>query len=360
MVKKLAEKGKKTEAAFLALAYNLKKLAFDALRYGGFSEDDKTLSIAIMSSAKGEPEEGWPDMMKELWSGSADPFYRAIARFLSKNHWADALRGDNSRRDALPLRYAAAVALIYFDDAALTRYINRETANVIALGHEEGILMTGLSEKSMDLFQVYITRTNDLQTAVLALSFGVPLYVRDPKFDMWRDEYRAQMNSWKLFKQRVAFDIQSTRMAITRDGRKLIPTTPRQITLRCNTCDQGLQRNNPPKVASMPPGSNSNSGTADGIIFGDAKSGIVCPRCGTHLPRCEICDRWLGVPDPHTRGANDSNSKKDMSAEAISVCMTCQHFCHLGHANEWFSNHAECPAPDCDCRCRELDTAGRK
>ena len=348
----LARGGEITEAAFLALLYGNKELAFDALCHEGHTEAHRTLSVMIMSKNSGSVEQWLHTAVEAMMKDEADPFYRSILHIVVDKGWDDVLE-DTS----LPLRYKIAVALTKMNDKELTRFILRQTNRVVAKGLQEGILLTGLGEKAMDLFQNFINRTEDLQTTVLAMSHTAPLYIRDPRFFAWREEYRLQMNSWKMFRERVTFDVQSTKMAITWDGASLLQPMPRQFTLRCSNCDQALHRN---KLPSNPQTSASNSRTHSGSIFPDAKSGIACPRCGAHLPRCEICDRWIGVPDPHTRGGEADAAKKDRFANGLSVCFTCRHMCHAGHADQWFREHAECPNQDCDCRCRELDGAGMK
>ena len=351
-VNHLSRGGNITEAAFLALLYGNKKLAFDVLCHEGHSEAQRTLSVMVMSKTSGPVEKWLHTAIEAMMKDEPDPFYQSILRIVDDNSW------DNVLEDtSLPLRYKIGVALMKMNDKKLTRFIHKQTDMVVARGLQEGVLLTGLGEKAIDLFQNFMNRTEDLQTSVLALSHTAPLHIRDPRFLAWREDYRMLMNSWKMFRERVTFDVQSTKMAITWDGTSLLQPIPRQFTLRCNNCDQALHRE---KLPSNPEPSANYPRTHPGSIFPDAKSGIACPRCGAHLPRCEICDRWIGVPDPHTRGGEADAAKKDWFADGLSVCFACRHMCHAGHADQWFREHAECPNQDCDCRCRELDGAGMK
>lgn len=43
--------------------------------------------------------------------------------------------------------------------------------------------------------------------------------------------------------------------------------------------------------------------------------------------------------------------KLDFS-EWFSWCQTCKHTGHLEHMEEWFTEHNECPVPDCRCECK--------
>ena len=354
-VMSLSQDKKQFEGAFLALLYNQRRLAYNALRNSDYTELHKTLSIAIMTFAKGEiDDEWWPEIIEDMMTDAADPFHKSVLSLLADNSWDDVLE-----EEELPLRYNIGVALLHLSDDRLTAHCDRLLKLLTHRGAVEGVLLTGLDQRAGNLFQVYIARTGDLQTAVLAMCHTAPLFLRDARADGWKEEYRTMMNSWKMFRQRLAFDVQSTKLATTWDGTKLIDPMPRQITLRCNNCDFGLHREwsaDPPQPAAV----GSTFGMHSGSIFSDAKSGVTCPRCGAHLPRCMICEHWIGVPNPHSRGGSVADSRKERLADAIALCMTCRHFTHAGHGNEWFSQNAVCPAPDCDCRCRELDSAGMR
>ncbi|MCJ1331631.1 hypothetical protein MMC10_008322 [Thelotrema lepadinum] len=60
----------------------------------------------------------------------------------------------------------------------------------------------------------------------------------------------------------------------------------------------------PPSTAT----SSITPGTAPGApqqhrIFGGPKDGTMCPNCGARLPRCAVCDFWVGEVDPRSKGA---------------------------------------------------------
>ncbi|KAL9119577.1 MAG: hypothetical protein Q9187_003874, partial [Circinaria calcarea] len=255
-VNQLSRGGNLTEGAFLALLYGNKKLAFDALCADGHTEAHRTLSVMIMSGNSGHVEKWLHTAVEGMMKDETDPFYRSILSIVDGKGWEDVLEEGN-----LPLRYNVGVALMKMNDKELTNFIINQTEIAVAKGLQEGVLLTGLGEKAMDLFQNYMNRTEDLQTAVLAMSHTAPLYLRDPRFLAWREEYRLLMNSWKMFRERVTFDVQSTKMAITWDGTKLLQPMPRQFTLRCNNCDQALHRD---KLPSNPPTSAGNSRTHAG------------------------------------------------------------------------------------------------
>ena len=355
-MKELVQENSKREAAYIAMLYNKPKLALNTLRRGQVSESDRTLSIAILTSNSAEIDDGWHEMMRELYKSSKDPYTRTIVRLLSeRKNWRSVLVEPD-----LSIRHKLGVALLYLNDEELTDYIVGYTDMAIKAGFEDAVVFTGLTDSAMDLFQAYMTRTDDLQTAVLAMSFTAPLYVRDPRFMQWREEYRTQMNTWKLFFPRVRFDTQSTSMAVSWDGRKLL-RPDRQITIRCVNCDE-VNREPPTRSAASslpaPPALNGVDLAQPSILYHPI-SAVSCPRCGAHLPRCIICERWIGAPDPARHGSSWAASKRDPFGDAFVQCLTCTHVSHKSHADEWFAEHRVCPLQDCECRCRDLDGVGR-
>ena len=351
-VNDMIRQGQNTRAAALAIIHNERKLAFQALRSGTASSVHKELSLALAGYASGTANDDWDETLLEVAKELDDPYARAILALVRYGDWHDVLT-----ETSLPLKDRVGVALMYLDDQELTRYIDETTANTIKNGDIEGIVLTGLTETAVQLFQNYIVKFSDLQTAILAMSFVSPRYFTDFRVDIWRDTYRATLNTYRMFISRVHFDVQSTKLSTPPNRKPLLPPAPRQVSLRCNNCDQSLDRN--PENAAPPGLSTSLNTNHPGSIFGDAKSGTVCPKCGRHMPRCVICMMWLGMPDPHTKGGAIVGDKRNPMADFISVCRGCWHMSHGVHAEEWFAGHEVCPVPECECRCAEADAGGR-
>ena len=356
-MKHLVLQGQNTHAAALAMIHDQAKLAFQALRNGTASATHREISLALAGFVKGSTDDIWDETVREIAKSSDDPYARAILALVSYGDWHDVLL-----ETSLPLRDRIGVALMYLDDEELTQYIEETTSECVEQGDIEGIILTGLGEKAVPLFENYIIKFADLQTAVLAMALTTPRYFTDLRVGLWRDTYRSHLNAWRMFIPRVHFDVQCTKLSTLPGQRPLLPPPPRQITLRCNHCDQALDRN--PDHASAPartPAPATSFGTHQGSIFGDIKSGSVCPKCGRHMPRCVICMMWLGTPDPHTRGgaAAAAAAEKDPMSKFISMCRSCWHMSHGGHAQEWFAEHDVCPVPECECRCVEIDAGAR-
>ena len=376
-VKGLVDQGQNTKAAALAIIHNQPKLAFLALRNGSASQAHRELSLALAGFVKGGADKIWGETVLEVAKELSDPYARAILALVSHGDWRDVLAVTS-----LPLHHRVGVALMYLPDDELTSYIASTTAESIAQGDIEGIALTGLTEKSISLFQTYILKSFDLQTAVLALAHTSPRYISSSLVDTWRESYRAELNSYRLFLQRVQFDIQATKLStpVRTDRQPFLIPPPRQVSIRCNNCDQALDHRNSsstakPVLSPRTPGSNSPTasaapaihpspsfGTHPGSIFGDARSGTICPKCSRHMPRCVICMLWLGMPDPSSKGvaaadaaAQAKQTTKNPLDSFASVCQACWHMSHVEHAREWFADHDVCAVPACNCRCAKLD-----
>ncbi len=67
-----------------------------------------------------------------------------------------------------------------------------------------GILLTGLNMKSIDLFQSFIDKTNDIQTVSLAIIHTPYIDVLQSKqAQYWIASYRELLNKFKLWEKRL-------------------------------------------------------------------------------------------------------------------------------------------------------------
>jgi hypothetical protein len=301
-----------------------------------------------------------------LWmaADTSDTALKALLTFLSEGDWRDVIK-----TTYLHLGYRVALGLRYLNDTELSGFIASETARAVKNGDPEGILLTGISSmQSMDLMQTYISKTSDLQTAVLVTAVTNPVYLADPRWEMWKEIYFEQMQRWRLFPQRVQFVVQHSAMARSRDGKSLLNPPPAQISLRCNHCQAPLARHDgrqpllfgevrgPPTTA----GGGAATKNVRAVIGAAANAGTVCTKCGSHMPRCGICRLWLGGPDPAARGSGGGGAGRkeggggkagELMANFLTFCVACSHGFHAAHARDWFAKHNVCPVPDCSCTC---------
>ncbi|KAI9928884.1 hypothetical protein MW887_002107 [Aspergillus wentii] len=231
LVKTLSADNQHTKAAALAVFQDEAKLAYLALRSNEPTQAHKLLAMAIAGAAKGEADSDWEETCAEIAKELTDPYARAILALVSKGDWNSVIQ-----ETTLPLKYRVEVALRWLPDEDLTAYLKETTAEAISQGDIEGIVLTGLGHSAMDLFQSYISKFNDVQTPVLAMSHTVPRFINNgaykTQFESWRETYRWQINSWKLQLERARFDVGSRKFAVTWDGRKLIEP-PRQQGRSC-------------------------------------------------------------------------------------------------------------------------------
>jgi hypothetical protein len=370
-VKSLALSGHNTEAALHALLVDDFPLAVQALRSGKRGNQHRALASLIYSFAQCDPAAKIHSQISAILPDETDPFARACLACISSSYWPEILS-----HPSLPPRYTAALALKWHPDSELSSHLAAQTNAATREGDVARLLYTGLSEDAHALFAAYISRTSDLQSAVLALSFAVPRFWTHERIAYWRDSFRKRLNARQLWLQRTRFDAASARLSQQWGAQRALLAARRQVTLSCSSCDGPLDREHARRTAAsegagesvapqLPPPPQKPR-VAEGQRSSTSKvlgsDGTMCPRCGARLPRCAICDGWLGVLDSESAGGiakerRDALQEKDPFGEHMDVCLTCRHVCHRRCANGWFvgKEKKECPVVGCSCRCDELD-----
>ncbi|WPK24616.1 hypothetical protein PUMCH_001895 [Australozyma saopauloensis] len=290
----------------------------------------------------------WNDLCRKLSLELENPYLRAIFAFISDNDWWDVLD-----EHALPLRERLGIAARFLADKDLNVYLNRIAVNVVNRGELEGLILTGITPRGIDLLQSYVDKTSDVQTAALIAQYAVPRYFKDERVNHWVDCYRNLLNSWGLFKTRAKFDVARTRSSKTYAGMTVVKPTPRQVFLQCGRCKKNMAL----PAKGKGPTNNSilmqkfNARNNPKVVHRDMNS---CPHCGVALPRCAICLLSLGAPmADYDIGLSSMASTTQIESfkNKFSFCLSCGHGYHAHHAEEWFSKHYVCPVPDCVCRC---------
>ncbi|KAK6459222.1 uncharacterized protein RJT20DRAFT_143748 [Scheffersomyces xylosifermentans] len=295
----------------------------------------------------------WKDQCRKMASELDDPYLRAIFAFIADNDWWDVLD-----EHSLPLRERLGVALRFLSDKDLNVYLHRIADTVVNKGELEGLILTGITPRGIDLLQSYVDRTSDVQTAALIAAFGSPRYFSDERVKHWVDCYRNLLNSWGLFSVRAKFDVARTKLSKNAVGNSTIKPSPKQVYLQCTRCNKNISK---PKSSNTLPGNNPQAILKQfnkmNHFNKPAKDDIVaCPHCGAPLPRCSVCLLTLGTPLPlepseKLSETTQANKIENKFREWFSFCLSCNHGCHAHHAEEWFSKHYVCPVPDCNCRC---------
>lgn len=277
----------------------------------------------------------WRDQCRSMASEIDDPYLRAIFAYIADNDWWDVL--DES---TLPLRERIGVALRCLSDKDLSIFLNKVSERYITKGELEGLILTGITPRGIDLMQSYVDRTSDVQTAALIASIAVPKHFTDERAEHWIHCYRQLLNSWGMFSTRAKFDVARAKLQKSSSGKAMVSIPSSQVQLQCVRCNKNVHK--PPK--------SKRTGTATKSTIHNLSS---CPHCGAALPKCAICLLPLGRPVPRDvyTNQNDDAKRADDFKEWPSFCLTCNHGMHAGHAEEWFSKSSVCPVPGCSCRC---------
>lgn len=276
----------------------------------------------------------------ETVASKTDPYLRAISSLIGTGDWAAI-----ANQKSLPLPDRAYIAVRNLPDDQLTAWLTEHVELSVARGDIEGIVLTGVTEKLADLFARYIEKFNDYQTATLVMSLCAPRYMDDYRCRAWRNAYRAYLQRHKAFLERTKFEVESTKRS-KRGGRPAIKPSSRQIALRCVFCDAETSL---ARLDGVEPHRHGNQ-QRNPLMATSISAGVSCPSCGRHLPRCVVCLEVVGVPRSDRPEASP-DAEVRLAAKFPTFCLSCEHVLHLDHARLWFARHAECPVPECRCRC---------
>lgn len=275
-------------------------------------------------------------------ASKTDPYLRAISSLIATGDWAAI-----ANQTSLPLSDRVYVAIRNFDDERLTQWLEEQVSVAMKTGDIEGIVLTGITDKMVDILANYVGKSNDVQTATLVMSICAPRYIDDYRCVAWRNAYRAYLQRHKAFFLRTKFEVESTKKS-KRDGRPTIKPPSRQIALRCVYCD--AETTLPSHTGSTPGHPHGVPDTRNPLMVTGISAGVGCPNCGRHLPRCVVCLEVVGIPRSD-RPEDAANMDTRMAARFPTFCLKCEHVLHLDHARQWFARHVECPVPECRCQC---------
>ncbi|PRP89466.1 WD repeat-containing protein mio-like [Planoprotostelium fungivorum] len=262
------------------------------------------------------------------------PYLKACLSFLCNDSRSHRSVLDNHQ---LSLADRVGFACKFLDDSELMQFVESSIDENQKKGNIEGIILTGLDQRAMEIFEQYVNTTGDVQTAALVVAH-LPKKNRDQRVDMWIRSYRELMDVWELWHARARFDI------ALKD-----PIAP-QVYARCNFCNQALamslitgrggQQRRTPKFTSQ---STTNTNHFQ------KQTSASCPGCKKPLPRCVVCLLPFNVNVPQVGRQNQSAGSSSGFGSWFTWCQSCRHGGHACHMMEWFVNHRECPVADCKC-----------
>ncbi|KAK4639533.1 hypothetical protein QC761_709150 [Podospora bellae-mahoneyi] len=362
------------------------------------NEHPELLFVSLALQLIGKDKVGTLDFDARVAS-KTDPYLRAISSIIATGDWASV-----ADQPSLPLRDRIFIALRTFDDDHLDYWLQAQVNKAISSGDIEGIVLAGITDSLVDILCSYVHKFNDFQTASLLLSICSPRFIDDIRATAFREAYRRYLQRHHAFYLRAKFDVESTKRS-KHLGRPTVKPPGRQIALRCVYCDaetsMSAQQNHPPSHEGttpnfmlLPPSASSASSTHPSpatisiIPAGNTSkaskgrsnnpftdkmisSGISCPTCRRHLPRCVVCLEVVGQPRSDQTwhwhhntgtggiggggggriGVRGGEDQEKLAARFPTFCLQCLHVLHLDHARKWFARHRECPVPECKCRC---------
>ncbi|KAI8890822.1 hypothetical protein K501DRAFT_236548 [Backusella circina FSU 941] len=350
----LESRGEYDKAAGWALFYGNPERAIKALGstrgLGHKDEQQRKLMSAVLAGYQAggaNTNSTWKDICESLSNDMTNrPYLRAIFAYIASNDWYRVLD-----EPELPLRERMAIALRVLNDEEMTTYLNRTVESLVQEGNMEGIIVTGLTLRGVDLLERALDRYGDVQTASLVMSFIVPKRFKDNRVENWVENYRLLMDRWQLWHARAKFDIErGTRMNSSE-------IAPPQVYVRCNFCAQSLGHSLVIQNARNREGKRMNVQTSNpsGRISGKQKSN-VCSSCRKPLPRCALCLMHMGTPIDNQRQAIAANDTHNVDPAGFDLwftwCQTCRHGGHALHMLDWFQTHSTCPVSTCTCQCQ--------
>ncbi|WBW73555.1 GATOR2-SEACAT complex ubiquitin-protein ligase E3 subunit Sea4 [Schizosaccharomyces osmophilus] len=343
------------KAAGLALFHGKIENVVRILAMG--NELEKTISTAVAGyiTSQGLNQLGsdslWKEMSRNLSTELEDPYLRAIFAYVSNSDWRDVLD-----EVSLSLRDRLGIALRFLPDEDLSNYLEDLCRTTVQSGDPEGLILTGLTPLGIELLQNFVNYSNDVQTAALLVSYVVPKKFTGWRADGWIVSYRELFNRWRLYRERVKFDLGRTELSRDRNGHVLKTAPKPSLYISCNYCKKSLlnlTEENPKSDQTV-----ASTLTKTRKLASQKQSGHTCPHCRQPFPKCSVCGLSLSdqnVPQNNIAGITSQNSK-DMERKRdfgrwFSFCLRCYHGTHAAHASEWFMRHSVCPVPDCDCNC---------
>jgi len=338
------KEGKQAQAACWLLFTNQGARAIDVLMRSKTESHQMmsgTLAVLLQSGSSSKNHEMHIHCEK-LVNRLQDPHFRIMVSYVVFNDWSDVME-----EQALPMRERLAIALRFLDDKALTSYLKRLAEDCRKHGNIEGLLVTGLTPRGLDILQSYVDMTGDVQTAALLSSFVCPGRSHDVRAERWIESYHDLLDGWKLFHHRCQFDID--RGKIMQDDINAGDVLPmewvkKQFLIRCNFCSKIVNSRRIHEPATT-----------------QRRRSASCPWCGRALPRCSVCLMSVGIiPDCGRENGQLHSSFRDTLDDAFIFCQACRHGGHAAHIIEWFFGDGDesrprrtCPVADCDCFCDE-------
>ena len=188
-------------------------------------------AVAGYSANWNSSSSSWKEQCRKMGMSLEDPYLRAIFTYISENDWFEIIY-DSS----ISIRERLGIALRFLNDKDLTIFLSKMTETVVSQGQLEGLIFTGITPLGLDLLEVYVNKTSDVQTAASISIYGSPRYFKDERVTQWADTYKDLLKSWSLFATKCKFDILRVRLSKDSQGVITAEQPERQVIIQCMTC----------------------------------------------------------------------------------------------------------------------------
>lgn len=178
-----------------------------------------------------------------------------------------------------------------------------------------GILLTGLNFDCIDLFQLYINRTSDIQTPAVAIINSNSEKILENKYVKgWIESYRSLLDTWMLWDQRAHFDNKKGKIHRSVQQMNLFSYINPKVFVRCLSCGNNLSTRRRIRVEQL------------------ANNGMACQQCQRPSLKCSVCQLYMTVDPPKSSFLGVKNKMTYW----FLFCQNCSHGGHLGHLEDWF------------------------
>jgi len=330
-----------------------------------------------------------------------------------------------------------AFACTFLSDSECVKWLSELCAQCKESGRLEGLLITGFGPDGSDILQQYVDTFDDIQTAALLVGRNVEKIadnVTPPREWLWLYEYRTLLNRWQLFIERASLDVELGKLQRRRPPSAAAAATTSTTTTTVPPSSSAAGRagfqHGQSRVGGAQASADKKASNLNRILFAlpahsdfphvhlrcnycssslpvDAmqqqqqqhtaflrkQRPIInfCPSCKKPLPRCYVCQLYVGLVNPHAEisrviaqrrrvaeSASEGGGAKVVAGAAggeedksdhnilefgrwLFFCQRCKHGGHAACISDWFSesDRTTCGVNGCTCICQTTDGAAK-
>lgn len=190
------------------------------------------------------------------------------------------------------------------------------------------------AEEGARLVQCYVERSGDIQSAALLFCHAAHLERPPAALRRCTVQYVSLLARWQMYAQRAVLVA-----ALLRALRRRTEDAPcnKQNVIFCQYCNGLLT------------GSLRRPAAGDDNVITQR---CINQNCGKPTPSCAVCLLPIYVVRSSAEEPEDATRSAKLPFDSWAAwCQVCQHGGHIGHLEEWFATHTECPVAGCDCQC---------